>query len=611
MPDAPLTSCIIALGGDDSHLEDAIKSVLAQTYEFWELVLVDHGPAGGSREIALRYAERDERIRYIRFAGGQAGRASSPRRFGVELSEGAYVAFLEAKDEWLPQKLEEQVAILDAHAEAAMVYGSPLYWHSWTGREQDEFLDYRCELGVKPNGIVYPPALLPLLINDQYQTAALSDALIRAGKWREISSSGPDSCEMHEDALQLARIMQAHPVYVSAASWTKCRQASRTSRGSAEGKRDAAARRGFLRCLDASLRQAGFTDSSVWTALEGQLINYDFERVRKAIRRHSPELTVEEISFLGEGRNNWAYRINDTYIFRFPKHQAAARSLGLEISLLPRLRALLPLPVPAFEFIGEVPELPAAMPRRSVRRILNRALARATSRIAPVSSHGAPRPQVNTDAYVGYQEIPGSLLYPEILVRLPHDGRESLARQLGEFLRSLHAYPASAARRAGATERRFDATYYDSALAVTHEMILAHLSQEDKRVIQELFSRTLESYDPNRYEPVLLHGDLNWSHVIFDEHRTRIAGIIDFGCMFVGDPAYDFIELWRKFDSKFLEDVLRHYGAADPEQFLLRVACLYCSESLHLPLRKSAAHRTDPAEDDLKLFRAVVARLRR
>jgi glycosyltransferase involved in cell wall biosynthesis len=88
--------------------------VLAQTYDSWELMLVDDGSADGSTDIALRYAKQyPKKVRYFEHDGHQNRGASASRNLGISHAKGHYVAFLDADDVWLPHKLEQQVAVID------------------------------------------------------------------------------------------------------------------------------------------------------------------------------------------------------------------------------------------------------------------------------------------------------------------------------------------------------------------------------------------------------------------------------------------------------------------------------------------------------------------
>src|SRR5215510_12099685 len=161
MSGKPLVSAIIIFLNEEKFLQEAIESVFAQTYDQWELLLVDDGSTDASTAIARRYAEQyPEKVRYLEHVGHQNRGMSAARNLGVRNAKGEYIAFLDADDVWLPLKLEQQVAILNSQPEAAMVYGNTLYWYSWTKNPEDLKRDRIPKLGVPPNTLVKPPELL-------------------------------------------------------------------------------------------------------------------------------------------------------------------------------------------------------------------------------------------------------------------------------------------------------------------------------------------------------------------------------------------------------------------------------------------------------------------
>ena len=102
----------------------AIESVLGQTYDRWELVLVDDGSNDRSTGIARDYATRfPEKVRYVEHDGHRNRGMSASRNLGIRMGEGAFVTFLDADDVWLPGKLQDQVTLLESHPEAAFVCG--------------------------------------------------------------------------------------------------------------------------------------------------------------------------------------------------------------------------------------------------------------------------------------------------------------------------------------------------------------------------------------------------------------------------------------------------------------------------------------------------------
>jgi glycosyltransferase involved in cell wall biosynthesis len=87
-----------------------IESVLNQTYQNWEMLIIDDCSTDGSYEIALKYAGKDSRIHVFRM-GKNSGTAIC-RNKAIDLSRGEYLAFLDSDDIWLPRKLERQLQFM-------------------------------------------------------------------------------------------------------------------------------------------------------------------------------------------------------------------------------------------------------------------------------------------------------------------------------------------------------------------------------------------------------------------------------------------------------------------------------------------------------------------
>ena len=111
----PLVSAVITTYNYARFLPDAIESVLGQTWRNLEIVVVDDGSTDDTAAVVARYANRD--VRYVPRTHGGAGRA---RNAGLEVTSAPLVAFLDADDAWLPDRVAAGVAHLARHPELAL-----------------------------------------------------------------------------------------------------------------------------------------------------------------------------------------------------------------------------------------------------------------------------------------------------------------------------------------------------------------------------------------------------------------------------------------------------------------------------------------------------------
>ena len=116
---AEKVSIVVPVYNAEKYLEETVESVRRQTYENWELLLVDDCSSDTSAEVMKRLAERDARIRPV--FQPQNGGAAKARNRGIREAEGGYIAFLDADDIWKPEKLEKELAFL-REKDAAFVF---------------------------------------------------------------------------------------------------------------------------------------------------------------------------------------------------------------------------------------------------------------------------------------------------------------------------------------------------------------------------------------------------------------------------------------------------------------------------------------------------------
>ncbi len=274
----PLVSVIIIFLNGEKFIEEAIESVITQTYQNWELLLVDDGSTDRSTTITLKYAEQyPDKIRYLEHQNHCNRGMSASRNQGLNHAKGDYIALLDADDVWFPQKLEQQVEILNCHAEAAMVYGSAEWWYSWTGNPEEAQLDYcdHVEQQVThPNTIIQPPTLVPIFIRGA-GIPCPSTVLARRKSLQKIGGFEDIFRDMYEDQVFYAKVCLDAPVFVASECWIKYRrhQDSVYQLALDTGK-EYHARLFFLNWLEQYLSQQGVKDAQVWQAIEKALWRY-------------------------------------------------------------------------------------------------------------------------------------------------------------------------------------------------------------------------------------------------------------------------------------------------------------------------------------------------
>lgn len=104
------------------YIAEAVESVLTQTYQHWELLIIDDCSADNSVEIAERYTKQDGRIKLFG-TGTNSGSPAKPRNIGIENARGRYLAFLDSDDMWLPVKLETQLKLF-SDSNTAIVFSN-------------------------------------------------------------------------------------------------------------------------------------------------------------------------------------------------------------------------------------------------------------------------------------------------------------------------------------------------------------------------------------------------------------------------------------------------------------------------------------------------------
>jgi len=115
-----LISVIIPAFNSKEFIQQTINSVLKQTYQNFEIIIVDDESTDDTISIIKDLSAKDKRISY--FQVPHSGRPSVPRNFGAEKSKGEFIAFLDADDIWVKNKLEQQLHKFEKHPDYILVY---------------------------------------------------------------------------------------------------------------------------------------------------------------------------------------------------------------------------------------------------------------------------------------------------------------------------------------------------------------------------------------------------------------------------------------------------------------------------------------------------------
>ena len=127
MCQSPTISVIIPVYNGERYLAEAIESVLAQSRQPDEIIVVDDGSTDGSAAVAKRFTTLRYPVRYLWQA--QAG-ASQARTHGGAVATGNWFAFLDADDLWTADKLAKQQAVLETQPTVDLVFGQVQQFYS-------------------------------------------------------------------------------------------------------------------------------------------------------------------------------------------------------------------------------------------------------------------------------------------------------------------------------------------------------------------------------------------------------------------------------------------------------------------------------------------------
>lgn len=266
----PLVSVVIIFLNSERFLAEAIDSVRDQTWQTWELLLVDDGSTDRSTTIARRYADAEPgRIRYLEHDGHANLGMSASRNLGVAHAAGEWVALLDSDDVWRTDALESRMDALTNHPDADLVYGPARHWYSWDASSAKA--DTIQDIGVEPGLVRSGAALAAHFIEKGTGTPCPSSIVMRREVFRRLGGFEAAFRGMYEDQVFCFKAALGARVLVAGYSGLLYRQ-HEDSCCSVEfrANRQAAARLRFLRWARRHASRSAAADA----------------RLRQTVRRH-------------------------------------------------------------------------------------------------------------------------------------------------------------------------------------------------------------------------------------------------------------------------------------------------------------------------------------
>lgn len=190
--DTPLVSCVVPVFNTERYLAAALDSILAQTYQPIEVVVVDDGSTDGTAAVIAAYGDRIHALRQA-----NAGPAAARNR-GVRASRGDFIAFLDADDVWHVEKLTRQMARFAERPELDLCFSwARNFWIPELREEEAQFREHRIAAplpGYLASTMVAPRSVFDLV--GEFDSGLLfshtADWVLRAGERGCISEMLPD-----------------------------------------------------------------------------------------------------------------------------------------------------------------------------------------------------------------------------------------------------------------------------------------------------------------------------------------------------------------------------------------------------------------------------------
>lgn len=272
----------------------------------------------------------------------------------------------------------------------------------------------------------------------------------------------------------------------------------------------------------------------------------------KYIKCVYPQLHIESYTLVDIGQNNDVLIVNGSLVFRFPKYKKGIEQLRKETKILKYIRDFISIQIPNPTY-------------NSLEKL-----------------------EVG-EVFTGYELIQGVPLWKDNIIEIKNNETlKSLAMKLVQFLIELHAIPKDCISSSFELDYNHPIEEMSKLYQEIKSNLFPFIKKESQKEITQSFNTFLESDAVNNLDVTLIHGDFGASNIIWLPESKEISGIIDFGNVRLGDPAYDFAGILSSYGEDFFNMCIQLYpnGQSICERVKFYKSTFALQEALHGFLHK-------------------------
>jgi len=260
------------------------------------------------------------------------------------------------------------------------------------------------------------------------------------------------------------------------------------------------------------------------------------QQVARLIETNTP-LKILSLKRAGEGMHNEAFLVNGSYIFRFAKTEGDRQKIKKESLLLPVIKPLLSVTIPAPEYVS--PDF----------------------------------------SFIAHKKLSGTFLTKELYKASTPTKQRTLLFSLAGFLTALHKINIEALNVPEVERTDFEAVYREDFKEIK-QRLMPLLSADEQTFVESRFHSYFENRENFNYKPVLLHSDFSLDHILLRTDRQTLNAVIDFGDAAIGDPDYDLFYLYKEMGEAFILDLLGFYRSPNHSLLLEKLRFFVFVEDL-------------------------------